>query len=128
MIFQSTPTFECVLPVDLKTQNTGRGNSWYRPAAERKRIAEMLHDHVREPFDGPVCVLYTRILGPGQRAWDNDNLAASCKQLQDALTELGWWYDDSAKWLSVIGYRHAEHRGEFPAVMVSVFEAGDDEI
>ena len=122
MFLQSDPVFECVLPVDLKPQNTGRGNAWFMTAKVRQQYMAALADHVREPFDFPAGVLYTRIRGPRQRAWDNDNLALACKQLQDTLTELGWWYDDSAAWLQLIGYRHAEERGDFPAVMVSVWE------
>jgi len=127
MIFNSTPILEITLPVNLKTQNTGRGNHWGSAAtARRKHEKALCYEFRREPFAFPVGVLYTRICGKGQRAWDNDNLALSLKQLQDALTQLGWWHDDSDKWLKVIGYRHdTTRRQDGPAVMVSVWRSGD---
>lgn len=125
LIFASTPTIEITLPVNLKSQNTGRGNSWHNTASVRKKYErELCYDFRREPFANPTAVLYTRICGKGQRAWDNDNLAIAMKQLQDALVALDWWVDDSAKWIQCIGYRHDDtRRQDGPAVMVSVFEA-----
>ncbi|NNE62373.1 MAG: hypothetical protein HKN35_15885 [Woeseia sp.] len=129
MIFHTRPILEAILPINLKSQNTGRGNAWYGTAEARRAMQEALYPEYNrnDPFDYPVGVLYTRVCGVGQRSWDNDNLAISCKQLQDALTALGWWHDDSDKWLRCLAYRHdTSRRQQGPAVMVSVFRLEDE--
>ena len=88
----SEPLINEVLPVDLPTQNTGRGNRWFSSARARKRWEDQLEDYVRCPLDVTVHLEYVRVVGPGQRAWDADNLALALKQLQDALVSLGWFH------------------------------------
>ncbi|MCP4165665.1 MAG: hypothetical protein GY759_07200 [Chloroflexi bacterium] len=113
---------DITLPVDLKTQNTGRGNRWFNSAKIRKQYEDSLADYRREPLEYPVRLEYTRILGAKQRAWDADNVALANKQLQDSLVALGWFHDDSPKWIPVISYRNdSTQRIHGPALRVRAF-------
>lgn len=79
----------------------------------------------REPFDFPVEIQLTRIIGPRQRLWDADSvLRGSAKQLIDSLVAIGWFHDDGPKWItSATGVQDASQRVNGPAVMVEVFKS-----
>lgn len=120
----SEPLISVVLPVDLKSQNTGRGNRWFNSARLRNQFEAELQDFCRPFLDVPIHLEYTRIVGPGQRAWDQDNLALALKQLQDALVSLGWFHDDSPRWIRSIRYSHdTTARDEGPALKVTAWAA-----
>jgi hypothetical protein len=52
------------------------------------------------PPDHRQVATITRLLGPGERPFDFENLAGgNAKSLVDALTDLGFWRDDSPAWL-----------------------------
>ena len=123
----SDPVFSILLPVDLKTQNNGQGRSWHSSAGQRRKFERLLcGEHRREPLEYPVDVTYTRVCGPKQRARDCDNIAPSCKQLQDALVALGWWHDDTPTWIRSVTYKNDDTRREDgPAVLVEAWKVAD---
>ncbi len=82
-----------------------------------------MQDLKRDPFDFPVKITLTRILGPNQRLWDADSvLRGNAKQLIDSLVAVGWFHDDSMKYIvQVIGAQDATQRENGPAVSIEVF-------
>ena len=114
-----------VINLNLTNSNDGQGHAGYRTAAVKKAIsAELVRKAMhRQPFDFPVRLKITRILGPKQRLFDYDSvLRGSAKQLIDCLTDAGWWHDDGPKFItSVIGDQDATQRKNGPAVLIEVF-------
>jgi hypothetical protein len=123
----TTPILKKILPIELKNANIGRGHSWHSTAASRKRIAKALAGERRTPFEYPVAIRITRILGPNQRLWDADSVGrGNAKELIDSLVELGWFYDDGPRWVTHCDYRQdAQSRVSGPSVMIEVFKTGD---
>lgn len=123
----TVPILKKILPVELKNANIGRGHSWHSTAASRKRIARTLVDERRQPFEFPVAIRITRILGPGQRLWDADSVGrGNAKELIDTLVELGWFVDDGPRWITHCDYRQdAQSRVSGPSVMIEIFKTGD---
>lgn len=120
------PLLDEVIPVDIVSQNTGRGNRWFNAAKIRNQFEDLLilQNRRKYPIEVPVDLEYTRRVGPGQRAWDQDNLALALKQFQDALVSMGWFHDDSPKWIRSIRYRHdTEHREAGAAIRVVAYPA-----
>ena len=113
------------LPVELTNGNDGRGSKWFSSAKVRKQIEQTLrlHGFEREPFDRPVHVDITRILGKGQRLWDADSvLRGNAKELIDALVAVGWFVDDGPKYIySVHGYQDETQRDNGPSVRVTIY-------
>ena len=114
------------LPVELTNRNDGQGHHWARTSAAKKQLRAQLNHRKRKPFDVRVDVVLTRILGKGQRLWDPDSIGrGNAKQIVDALTDLGWWHDDSAKWIRNFDYRQDDsQRKSGPSVRVDVYEIG----
>ena len=123
----TTPILKKILPVELKNANIGRGHSWHSTASSRKRIARTLANERRTPFEFPVAIRITRILGPNQRLWDADSVGrGNAKELIDTLVELGWFCDDGPKWITHCDYRQdAQSRVSGPSVMIEVFQTGE---
>ena len=113
------------IKLNLTNGNDGQGRAWYRTASTRKAIEQQLkvQDLKRDPFDFPVKITLTRILGPNQRLWDADSvLRGNAKQLIDSLVAVGWFHDDSMKYITqVIGAQDATQRENGPAVLIEVF-------
>jgi hypothetical protein len=114
-----------VFRIELTNGNDGRGSKWFRTAAVRQRIARTLANERRTPFEHPVEIRITRILGANQRLWDADSVGrGNAKELIDSLVELGWFHDDGPKWITHCDYRQdAQSRASGPAVMIEVFSA-----
>ena len=112
-----------VLPIELTNGNDGRGSKWFNSAKRRQTIAQTLHSERRTPFEHPVAIRITRILGPGQRLWDADSVGrGNAKELIDSLVELGWFYDDGPKQITHCDYRQdASQRLNGPSVLIEVF-------
>ena len=115
------------LPIELTNGNDGRGSKWFNSARLRKSIEIDLRNlgHVREPFDFPVSVHLTRILGPRQKAWDMDSWQrGNLKELCDALTVCGWWVNDSPKWIKEWTFsQDASQRKNGPSICIVVSKA-----
>jgi len=111
--------------IELTNGNDGRGNKWFSSAKVRKQIETQLlaAGHEREPFDHPVRLVITRILGTGQRKWDADSiLRGNSKELIDALVAIGWFVDDGPRWITrVDGEQDDTRRQDGPAVKLEVW-------
>jgi len=110
------------LPIELLNDNVGRSAHWSR-AAKRKRqyraIISVLHPR-RKPFDHPVKLVITRVLGPRQKLCDKDSIGrGSAKELVDALVASGFLHDDGPQWVTSVEYRQdAGDRLAGPGVIV----------
>lgn len=117
-----------LLPIELTNGNDGRGGTWHKSSANRKGYEQGLRllGHSREPFDEPVTVHITRILGRGQKLWDNDSIGrGNSKEIIDALVALGWWHDDSPKWIAEVRFfQDKSRRKDGPATLIEIFEMG----
>jgi hypothetical protein len=91
------------LPIELTNGNDGRGNKWFKSSVLRKKLEQQLKmlGYNRKPFDIPVVVRVTRMLAKGQRFWDSSSCGrGNWKELEDALVAIGWFHDDSMKWIT----------------------------
>jgi hypothetical protein len=114
------------LPLELTNRNDGQGRSWHRTAGDRQSIEKLLifERLTRIPFDHSVTLCLTRILGKGQRFWDADSgLRGNSKQLIDSLVAVGWFHDDSVKWIEEVRFfQDASQKKNGPAVLIEVFQ------
>lgn len=95
------------LPIDLVSANSGCSNKGAAFASRRKykAVRDSAYIHVcnfRERFQidraaGPRRITITRVCGPRQRCWDEDNLVAACKPVVDAIVRAGLLLDDDRK-------------------------------
>lgn len=115
-----------LLPIELTNGNDGRGHKWFRTAKVRQDIEIQIRQLglVRDPFEFPVKLEITRILGKGQRLWDMDSiLRGNSKELIDALCNCGWFWDDSPRWITkVTAHQDATRRDIGPAIELVVDE------
>jgi hypothetical protein len=120
------PVLWVTLPIELTNKNDGQGHSWHRTAKDRLDYETCLKalGHVRKPFKTKMNMRITRILGRGQRLWDQSSvLRGSAKQLEDALVSCGWFVDDSPEWIGlVIGDQEVPTKRGRPQVKIEVFE------
>jgi len=111
--------------IDLTNGNDGRGSKWFSSAKLRKQFEAKFRSCglERTPFDVPVTLTVTRVLGPGQRLWDASSCGrGSWKEIEDALVAIGWFRDDGPKWITEVRFRqHAGSRDRGPALIVEVF-------
>jgi len=100
------------LPIVLTNGNDGRGGRWFSSAKMRKDIEALLRvsGHARsKPFAGKVSLMVTRILGAGQREWDADSYQrGNLKELIDALVVVGWFVDDSTKYIIEVRFKQVD--------------------
>ena len=115
---------DITLPIELTNGNDGRGNRWFSSAKVRKTIEATLRatGHVRKPFEHPVTVHVTRILGAKQRLWDSSSIGrGNWKEIEDALVAVGWFHDDGPKWITETRFfQDAGQRQNGPAVRVRI--------
>jgi hypothetical protein len=121
---------DIVLPIELSNRNDGQGHSLWRTVKDKKRFIQTLSAYKRQPFTIPTFVVVTRLLGGKQRLWDCDSgFRGSWKQLQDALVESGWWYDDGPEYITGIFFRQdARYRSADPAVRIQIWQSGDNPV
>lgn len=121
---------DIVIPVELTNGNDGRGSKWFSSAKVRKKMeAKFRHlGMTRTPFQNPVRVTVIRILGRGQRKWDSSSVGrGNYKEIEDALTAIGWWHDDSPKWIENTEFQQDDsRRNEGPALRLIVAPAITD--
>ena len=119
------PIYTEILPIELTNGNDGQGGRWFKSANVRKKLEATLRWRrcARVPFAFPVEVRVTRILGKNQRMWDSSSvLRGNYKQLEDALVVLGWFHDDSTKYIThTAGFQDATQRDLGPAVKIEIF-------
>ena len=113
-----------VIPIELLNKNDGQGRHWILTHRTRKQMELDLRTLglIRKPFEQPVNVIVTRILGKGQKFWDSSSvLRGNYKQLEDALVACGWFHDDSYTHIrSTIGTQDGAHRSVGPATRIQV--------
>jgi len=117
------------LPLELTNGNDGRTQKYFQSAKARKDFEAYLKamGHTKRPYGFPVRLVLTRILGKGQRAWDNDSgLRGNAKELLDSLTACGWWHDDSPRWITAVDFRQdSTQRASGPAIVIDVYRESD---
>lgn len=93
-----------ILPFQLTNGNDGRGSKWFSSAKLRKGFEETLRQlgyHRVIPYDFPVEITVTRILGPKQSLWDSSSIGrGNWKEIEDALVACGWFVDDGPKYIT----------------------------
>lgn len=114
-----------ILPFELTNGNDGRGSKWFSSAKLRKEFEKNLRllGYERKPFATPVLVAVTRILGQGQRLWDSSSIGrGNYKELEDALVVIGWFHDDSPKWITETRfYQDASRRDQGSAIEIQIY-------
>lgn len=119
-----TPLLDVTLPFALTNSNDGQGHAWYRTKDARRQFERdlLVLGQRRKPFEDPVDVEVIRILGKGQRLWDNSSVGrGNWKQLEDALVSAGWFHDDGPKWIARVGFSQDDsRRKDGPAVRIVV--------
>ena len=117
---------------DMKNGNKGRGGAWFESGRERCDLGQLLQaQHGRRtPYPYPVVVVISRVLGPRQKRWDVDSVhRGTVKQLIDSITKLGYFVDDSPKWITHVAVTQDDHdRDMGPAIRVMVFEDCYEEV
>tara|TARA_R110000782_G_scaffold124751_3_gene216246 strand:- start:909 stop:1373 length:465 start_codon:yes stop_codon:yes gene_type:complete len=123
------PILTEILPIELTNSNDGQGHSWHRGAKFRKQVERKLaaQGFRREPFPWLVRLEITRVLGRRQSKWDSSSvLRGNWKEIEDALVVLGWFEDDSTKFIShSAGYQDDTRRADGPCIEVRVFKSCD---
>lgn len=117
---------QITFPIQLVNDNTGRSQHWSK-ASSRKRSYQSIIRALggrRKPFDRPVVLRLTRILGPRERLWDADSIGrGSAKELIDSLVACGWLVDDGPKWVTSVEYAQEIDRANGPAVRIEFKQA-----
>lgn len=117
---------DITLPIEIHNKNQGQGHHWIGTHKTRKEMEQTLRllGMKRQPFDVPVRVVVTRILGKRQKLWDSSSvLRGSYKQLEDSLVACGWFHDDSHKYITeTIGRQDDQHRSKGPATRIEVYQ------
>lgn len=114
---------DVTLPIDLVSAN--KLLRMHYQARKRLRVdyRERLFEHGirrKNPPEGRQLVRITRVLGPGQREFDTDNLHGSVKELLDSLRDFRIVRDDTPSAIELVVEQDAQRRGGGPAVRVRV--------
>lgn len=116
------------IPFEMTNLNNGRGHHWGGSAKMRKKYESDLRKlrMVRIPFAYPVKVTMIRILGKGQKLWDNDSIGrGNAKEIIDSLVACGWFSDDSPKFITEVDYRQDEcQRSKGPSIEIHIEQDG----
>ena len=114
---------EQTFAVEIKNRNYATANTMYKKGIKAK-FERHLSQFARKPFDRPVKLIVTRILGIGQRVYDYDSIGrGDAKELIDTLSDIGWFNNDGPRWIQGVFYdQDKSQRWSGPAVKVQVFE------
>ena len=115
----------CLLPIELTNGNTGRGHKFWASSKTRRDVERLIRSLglIRKPFDFPVVVRVTRLMGARQRHWDSSSVGrGNWKEIEDALVACGWFHDDSYKWIRATEFVQKKHSGACVCVEVFKFE------
>lgn len=112
------------IPLRLTNSNTGRGHAWYAKANDRKEIEKLLISQGlqrQHPFATAIELHLTRYLSKGERLWDMDSgLRGNAKELIDSLVSIGWFYDDSPKWIREVRFFQDDSRRAIGGTLIKV--------
>lgn len=116
---------EQLLPIKLENQNQHQSRDWRAAVNRRKKYERLLRYKklVRKPFRFPVQVIVTRILGPREQKWDHSSIGrGNYKEIEDSLVSLGWFNDDSPKWIVETRFKQDDsQRKNGPKVLIQVY-------
>jgi hypothetical protein len=117
-----------IVPIAITNDNDGRTKHYGVNKDRRIRYERKLRSlgHARQPFGQQTDVVVTRILGPSEKKLDQSSiLRGNYKEIEDALVWLGWWHDDSPKYIRfVLPDQDATQRDLGPAIRIDVYAAG----
>lgn len=123
----SDGSIELIMPVRLVNNNDGQKRHWYLSAEARAELGMQFKAWFpgRRPLGYPVKVIVTRILGKGQRLWDEDSIGrGNAKQIIDSLVGCRFFHDDKPKWIAKVDYAQDDtQRLEYPRVSVRIEKA-----
>lgn len=121
------PLLTVSVDIDLLSENQTLREHWSKRKKRRKVYGWLLRAAFGRstPFDHPVKITATRVLGKGQRPFDGDNfMGGSWKQVQDAMVDVGWLHDDTVKWLpKVVPVQDASKREQGPMLIIDIERA-----
>lgn len=120
--------YSATLPIVLTNNNDGQTRHFGKSAQLRKSFERYMRASgmVRKPFEVPVTVHVTRLIGTGQRLWDSSSgLRGNYKEIEDAAVACGWFHDDGPKYITETRFFQRIDRANGPAVMIEVFAASD---
>ena len=112
-----------ILQLKLTNGNDGRGNAFWKSATFRKSCEQYLRafHKQRKPFEMPVVVHVTRLFSGRERLWDSSSIGrGNWKEIEDALVAVGWFHDDSPKWIRRTVFDQRKHNES--CVLVEVFD------
>ena len=101
------------LPFELTNGNDGRTKHFGFSAHQRKRFSRDIGFLFprRVPYEVPVSVTVVRILGKSDRLWDSSSgLRGNYKEIEDALVECRFFWDDSPKWITETRFQQDSSR------------------
>jgi len=115
-----------VLPIQLRSKND-RDKMHYRQRSALKKsyqdIVTLKHQRRTPTPTVKQRAVVTRIKGPRERDWDEQNIGAGTAiELIDALTAAGYWRDDNPAWLETRFAQASSKTIKGPAVLVEIFE------
>jgi len=102
-------TIEFTVPIELDNGNSGRTKHFGASAKRRIEYEQTLRVYLRsirfevETPDFRQKIILTRILGARQSFYDPDSLLrGNAKELIDSLVAVGFFRDDSYKWIDSV--------------------------
>lgn len=118
---------EFTLPVRLTNDNNGQKRHWGRSARRRTELGLQIKAWfpLLKPIPFPVRVSVIRVLGKGDRLWDEDSIGrGNAKQLIDALRKAGMFVNDDPRWIVSVPYsQDSSDRREYPRVRIRIERA-----
>lgn len=125
--------WQFAIPLNVPSANTAGKNS--KDFAQRKKY-QKLRDEAGLWLKGAKnllaipdatekrSILWTRILGPGQRVYDDSNFVSGLKPIEDQAVACGLLIDDKNKWYERLTDQTSEDRGMGPALRVMIRRMG----
>ena len=123
----SDGSIELLMPIRLTNANNGQTKRYQPSARFRNDCGDWCKVWFpgKKPFDHPVRLLVTRILGKGQQLWDEDSIGrGNAKQIIDSLVACNIFHDDRSRWIAGVDYRQdANQRLDYPRVSIRITPA-----
>lgn len=117
------------LQIRLTNHNDGRSRHYQTSNQERKDLEFWIRAKhgKRTPFDFPVHLEVTRILGPREQLWDYSSCGrGNWKEIEDSLVACGWFVDDGPTYITGVEFlQDSTQRHHGPAIKVEVFKTAE---
>lgn len=114
------------LKVKLTNNNNGQSKHWSKSARDRDEFEMELRCYhgTRQPFEFPVRLVVTRVLGPGESLWDYSSIGrGNWKQIEDSLVACGWFMDDGPKFITgVLFDQDTGNRKIGPGIKIEIYK------